>query len=30
MDRQPGVEERGEQAELEEAIHIEKHNSIAP
>ena len=32
MSRQPEVEERpqSERAELEEAIHIEKHNSIAP
>ena len=32
MDRQPGVEERAghERAELEEAVHIEKHNAITP
>ena len=32
MSRQPGIEERTgrERAELEEAIHLEKHNSIAP
>ena len=32
MDRQPDVEDRvgHERAELEEAVHIEKHNSIAP
>jgi nucleobase:cation symporter-1, NCS1 family len=32
VDRQPGVEDRvgHERAELEEAVHIEKHNSIAP
>jgi NCS1 family nucleobase:cation symporter-1 len=32
VDRQPGVEERvgHERAELEEAVRIEKHNSIAP
>ena len=30
MERQPGVEPRGERAELEEAIRIERHNSIEP
>jgi NCS1 nucleoside transporter family len=30
MERQPGVGQRGERAELEEAIHIERHNSIEP
>jgi nucleobase:cation symporter-1, NCS1 family len=32
VSRQPGIEERTgrERAELEEAIHLEKHNSIAP
>jgi nucleobase:cation symporter-1, NCS1 family len=30
VERQPGVGQRGERAELEEAIHIERHNSIEP
>src|SRR5215212_8043909 len=30
MDRRSGVEERGERAELEEAVRIEKHNAITP
>ena len=32
MDREPGIEERvgHERAELEEAVHVEKHNAITP